>query len=436
MAKLPIPMPGVFIQGTLTCAADGTVLESIALDPAVAASVVTFADEQRRTLVAFCGSRVLCAARDEDTDRILDYGEPAPEAVGSLLEGCVGAGIPVNKLLLFAPVEDMPALRLEAKGLFEGVCAITTAIPGMLEFLPPGVCKGAAVSRLLQRLGVDPANVMSLGDGENDVEMLRLAGLGVAMAGSARAVVEAAGGNVGLSNDEHGVADAIERYVLASRGLGPAGATTMPVRDQHVDDREGVDTEENAHTIREQKESETEEGEEAGKEGGKGRVEAVATAARGNAKEAEEAEVVAAGDHRAAEIKAAMDKAKRMNAELLESSKKLLESSKMATRRLAELQGSLDETEEALRAEEVADAEADLAARKTTKATTGVWAWGDAAVGATSWEDIAARQQTEEVASAAAAATEKAAAAAATAEAAATADAQQQQRRHGRHLNP
>jgi len=55
---------------------------------------------------------------------------------------------------------------------------------------------------------------------------------------------------------------------------------------------------------------------------------------------------------------------------------------------------------------------------------------------ATSWEDIAARQQTEEVASAAAAATEKAAAAAATAEAAATADAQQQQRRHGRHLNP
>ena len=62
------------------------------------------------------------------------------------------------------------------------------------------------MERLLKRLGVDAGNVMALGDGENDVEMLRLAGLSVAMAGSAPKVVEAAGGNVGLSNDENGVA--------------------------------------------------------------------------------------------------------------------------------------------------------------------------------------------------------------------------------------
>ena len=44
----------------------------------------------------------------------------------------------------------------------------------------------------------------------------------LAMAGSSAAVVDAAGGRVGLSNDDNGVADAIERYVLAPRGLAPA----------------------------------------------------------------------------------------------------------------------------------------------------------------------------------------------------------------------
>ena len=43
--KLPMPMPGVFIQGLLTCDADGTVLESIELDADVTKDVVSFAKD-------------------------------------------------------------------------------------------------------------------------------------------------------------------------------------------------------------------------------------------------------------------------------------------------------------------------------------------------------------------------------------------------------
>jgi len=42
-----------------------------------------------------------------------------------------------------------------------------------------GASKGAAVARLLQQMDINPSNVLALGDGENDVEMLRLAGVGV-----------------------------------------------------------------------------------------------------------------------------------------------------------------------------------------------------------------------------------------------------------------
>jgi hydroxymethylpyrimidine pyrophosphatase-like HAD family hydrolase len=58
-----------------------------------------------------------------------------------------------------------------------------------MQVLPLGASKGAGVSWLLDRLGVAPEAVMALGDGENDVEMLQLAGLGVAVGNAGEAAV-------------------------------------------------------------------------------------------------------------------------------------------------------------------------------------------------------------------------------------------------------
>ena len=308
------PMPGVFVQGCLTCDADGTVLESIELDSVVAQSVIRFAERAGASAVAFCGSRILCSRRDENTDLVLKYGEPAPEAVGPMIANVIDEGIGINKILLFCDEKDMPALREDAELMFENDCAITTAVPGMLEFLPMGASKGAAVARLLARMGVDPKNVLALGDGENDAEMLALAGTAVAMKGSAELVVAAARGVVGGSNDEDGVADAVEKYVLAARGLRPASEIKMPPEEPP--------------------------------ERGPGSAKAAKADSPTQIKTRSIAAAVAAAE-RAAEEKEQkkrvqeMEKAKRTNAELLEASK-------AATARLAQLRGSLLETEAAL----------------------------------------------------------------------------------------
>lgn len=76
----------------------------------------------------------------------------------------------------------------------------------------------AGVEWLLKRLGVDPERCMAIGDGENDVEMLRLCGLGVAV-GNAGAAARAVADVVVESNDDDGVAEAISRFVLEPRGL-------------------------------------------------------------------------------------------------------------------------------------------------------------------------------------------------------------------------
>ena len=73
--------------------------------------------------------------------------------------------------------------------------------------------KGNGLRWLAGHLGISMEQVMALGDSDNDITMLRMAGLGVAMENAAQEIKEAAD-EVTSSNEEDGVAQAIERWVL------------------------------------------------------------------------------------------------------------------------------------------------------------------------------------------------------------------------------
>lgn len=77
---------------------------------------------------------------------------------------------------------------------------------------PYGEARG--VETLLTHLGVDAARVVAVGDGENDADMLRLVGCGVAMGNAVEAARRAADHVLGRTNDQDGVAEAVERFVL------------------------------------------------------------------------------------------------------------------------------------------------------------------------------------------------------------------------------
>ena len=75
------------------------------------------------------------------------------------------------------------------------------------------VNKGEAVKTLQESLGIAPEETMAFGDGENDLSMLRAAGLGVAMENGEEQVKQAAD-FVTVSNNDAGVASAIRKFVL------------------------------------------------------------------------------------------------------------------------------------------------------------------------------------------------------------------------------
>ncbi len=88
-----------------------------------------------------------------------------------------------------------------------------------MQVLPLGASKGAGVAWLLDHLGMSYSNVLAVCDGENDLEMLSMAGIGVAM-GNAGPTVRAVADAVVATNNEAGVAEAIQRFVLEPQRAG------------------------------------------------------------------------------------------------------------------------------------------------------------------------------------------------------------------------
>ena len=117
------------------------------------------------------------------------------------------------KLLATGDPEDLATSERELSGLLApyGVWVYRSA-PFFLEMVPQGIDKAESLKRLLQHLGMDAAEMVSVGDGGNDISMLRLAGAGVAMQNAPDHVKEAADWVCPMDNNHDGVAEVISRY--------------------------------------------------------------------------------------------------------------------------------------------------------------------------------------------------------------------------------
>lgn len=213
--RLGITLPGVFVQGTTIYNADGTLHNQKTLDINIARQVITFAEDRGYHMAVYSGKRILVRYTDKRVEELTThFGEPLPEAVGPLQN--ILDTIPVNKVLAVAPADPhrIAALRWQLSMQLNGTATLLNAgISDMLEVLPPGASKGGMVKALIKELGVPANQVLACGDAENDVEMLELAGIGVAM-GNANQHIKSIANVVVATNDNDGVAEAVERFVL------------------------------------------------------------------------------------------------------------------------------------------------------------------------------------------------------------------------------
>ena len=84
----------------------------------------------------------------------------------------------------------------------------------LIDILPPDASKGKGLGKLALLNGITPENVMAMGDNFNDIEMLDFAGVPVVMGNADPNLRERVEFYTTVTNDEDGVARAIERFIL------------------------------------------------------------------------------------------------------------------------------------------------------------------------------------------------------------------------------
>ena len=116
------------------------------------------------------------------------------------------------KILMSVQPEQLPEIQRTIADMLPETLTVVQTAAFYLEVIPKVINKGQGIRDICKVLGITPAEVISFGDAANDIPMLREAGMGVAM-GNASEAVKAAADMVTLSNNEDGIAAALEKLL-------------------------------------------------------------------------------------------------------------------------------------------------------------------------------------------------------------------------------
>ena len=118
----------------------------------------------------------------------------------------------LHKILLCGEPEELKEVESKLKAKFENEVDIYLSAPWFLEVMPNGVNKGLGVKKVCADMGIGIDEVIAFGDNYNDIPMLEMAGLGIAM-GNADGEVKNSADYVTDTCDLDGIAKALGKFL-------------------------------------------------------------------------------------------------------------------------------------------------------------------------------------------------------------------------------
>jgi Cof subfamily protein (haloacid dehalogenase superfamily) len=207
-----------FYDGGFIChERSGEVLHAGVIAPELVKRLVAFAEAHNLYVELSTGLRSY-AARPCPIQELKSLAFDAAHTIGSLkdienkepiVQGLLVSATDEDKRM----VDELAAELAPGLQLVHGPLSLTPGL-NLAVALAGGTSKGSAISHLCAYHGIRPEEVMAVGDWTNDIAMLKEAGLGVAM-GQAPDEVKAAADYVTASIDEHGLAEAIRKFILS-----------------------------------------------------------------------------------------------------------------------------------------------------------------------------------------------------------------------------
>ena len=227
--ELGITLPVITAQGAVIGdPVSGEVLYEALIGQEEARRVATWADGEERTTVFYLNSRGGRTRMVQNAPETVNgwsgwegwdsttydhwFGSPREMHV-SLLDVLSSEGARPLKFITVNDHVREPDQTAALQRRFGDGVHMSRSHQYLVEGTAPEANKGRGLLWLTERLGIDPERVLAIGDNENDIPMLRLAGKAVCM-GQATAVVRAEADWIAPTLDEDGAAVALERYLL------------------------------------------------------------------------------------------------------------------------------------------------------------------------------------------------------------------------------
>lgn len=207
------------------------------LPPDVARTLVPFARSEGMQVFLYKGTRWFVDEIDEWVayERRVSTVEGECRSFEELLASWERSGEGFHKLLFMSenPHTVEHCMRL-LTDRFSDMLTIYQSSPRYIEILAKDMDKGVGVEKLAEYLGIGLNQVLAIGDFYNDIPMLKAAGRGIAMGNAPEPVREVADYSTD-TNDEAGLASALEREILGTEGdLDARRWPQRPYNDPHT----------------------------------------------------------------------------------------------------------------------------------------------------------------------------------------------------------
>lgn len=210
--------PVICYGGSMVRGMDGRTLLHRTIERSLALEILRWAAERGvHARILTDGGILLPSEQPLALERLRSEDEPGVRIVESLY-GWQEDGEEPTKIVFVDEPDSVEEWLQEAREAFSGRAFVTRSLPHYVEIGALDGTKSRALSFLCERWDIDPARAAAFGDADNDVDMLRFAGLGVAVGGMTKEVRRAADA-VAPPVEEDGVASFVEE-LLAGRVAG------------------------------------------------------------------------------------------------------------------------------------------------------------------------------------------------------------------------
>lgn len=208
--ELDLNIPLILYNGSrVRMSKDDTLLLNNTIDSKVAQKVYNLIEEHNGTCCFWSNDKLFFNKNNHYTIYYENLTTIKPNIIDKSHDGLFNQ---INKFIWFDESDVLVDVQNNVLNNVMGINYFKSQSE-LLEIVPSNVSKGLTLEKLASLLGVKQEEVIAIGDDENDISMIKYAGLGIAM-GNAKETVKQVADYITLTNEENGVGEAIKKFIL------------------------------------------------------------------------------------------------------------------------------------------------------------------------------------------------------------------------------